>query len=318
MHMNYDEDDIGGIVAFGSSVQRSFNQDDSVILARQLDYVKAQTYDRKLPPMRGLELVPTSSDAPQWAEMIVYRSYDIVGIAKIVANYADDLPRADVKGTERMAPVRTIGDSYGYNVNELMASVGLGINLPQRKASAARMAIEVKINQIALVGDALYGLYGITNHPNIGTTTGLTGSWNTTATAEQIVADTDILYQAVLTQSKGVHTPNRFALPLTALAAARRKKLTGTGGKSAYDSIRESYPALEIMGMVELEAGAAATDSLALMGEFSVENASMELVMPFNQLAAQPRNLELVVPCLARTGGVVVNYPLAFTKATGL
>jgi hypothetical protein len=72
------------------------------------------------------------------------------------------------------------------------------------------------------------------------------------------------------------------------------------------------------MDMAELEAGAADSSSLALMGEFNAENASMQLVMPFNQLPAQARNLELVVPCLARTVGVVVNYPLAFTKATGL
>ncbi|WP_423056875.1 major capsid family protein [Achromobacter xylosoxidans] len=40
----------------------------------------------------------------------------------------------------------------------------------------------------------------------------------------------------------------------------------------------------------------------------------MELPMPFNQLAAQARGLELVVPCLARAGGVVVYYPLSMAK----
>lgn len=317
-HMNFDEADVLGVATFGASVGRTFNQDDSIILARQLDFVRAQTYDRLLPPMRGLELFPVSTDAPEWAEAIVYRSYDMVGIAKIIANYADDLPRADVNGKEVMVPVRTIGDSYGYNIQELNASIGLGNNLPGRKALAARQAIEVKINQIALVGDALYGLYGGANHPNIGTTAGITGDWNGAATAAQIVADFDILYQAVRIQSKGVHTPNRFALPMTAMGAAQRKVVPDTGGKSAYTMIREKYPNVAWMDMIELEAGGVTTDSLALMGEFNEVNGSFELVMPFNQLPAQARNLELVVPCYARAGGVSIHYPLAYTKATDI
>lgn len=317
-HMNYDADDLSGVVAFGAAHSLRFNEDDSIIIARALDYVKTQTYDRKLPPLRGLELFPVSNDTPAWAETIVYRAYDMVGVAKIIANYADDLPRADVKGTEKTVPVRTIGDSYGYNVQELTVSAAMGTNLPSRKATAARQAIEVKINQIAMVGDPLYGLQGGATHPNIGTTTGITGDWNGAATAEQIVADVNILYQAVRIQSKGVHTPNRFVLPMTALAAAQRKTVAGSGGKSAYTVIREQFPNLQLVDMIELEAGGVTTDSLALMGEFNEMNASFEMVMDFTQLPAQARNLELVVPCYARAGGVSVHYPLAFTKATDI
>lgn len=317
-HMNYDEADVQGVVAFGAQTSLKFNEDDSVVLARQLDYVKTQIFNRKLPPMRGLELFPVSSDTPEWAESIVYRSYDMVGMAKIIANYADDLPRVDVKGTENMVPVRTVGDAYGYNVQELsLARAGLA-DLPARKGLAARTMIERKINQIALVGDPLYGLYGGATHPNIGTTAGITGDWNGTATAAQILADVDILYQAVRIQSKGVHTPNRFALPMTAMAAAQRKIVPDSGGKSAYTMAREKYPNMVWMDMFELEAGGVTTDSLALMGEFDAMNATMELVMPFNQLPAEPRNLELVVNCMARTGGVSVHYPLAFTKAVDI
>jgi len=315
-HMHYDAADVAAIQQFAAQSQVALREDEGIFAARQLDYVKARTYDRKLPVMRALELVPTSSDTPEWAESITYRSYDMVGMAKIIANYADDLPRADVTGKETMVPVRTIGDSYGYNINELRASTALGARLPERKATAARRAIEVKQNQIAMVGDTDYGLYGITNHPNIGSTTGLTGNWATTATAAQIVADVDILYAAVTTQSKDVHTPNRLAIPSTALAAMKRKYVADTGGKSAYTVVRENYPDLQIIGMAELaDVGG---QSLTIIGEFSEENASLELVMPFNQLPAQARNLELVVPCLARTGGVSVHYPLAFTKAVGI
>src|SRR3546814_20151440 len=70
--------------------------------------------------------------------------------------------------------------------------------------------------------------------------------------------------------------------------------------------VRENYPDLQILGMSELQN--VGGSSLTIIGEFNEENASLELVMPFNQLPAQARNLELVVPCLARTGGVAVHY----------
>lgn len=315
-HMHFDEADISGINQFAQSVQTSFNEDQSIFAARQLDYVKSRTYDRKLPPMNGLLLVPQESDAPEWAETITYRSFSAVGMAKIIANYADDLPRADVGGEEKSVPVRTIGDSYGYNINELNASVALGAQLPERKATAARRAVEIKLNQIAMIGDVKHGLFGITNHPNIGSTTGVTGDWGGAATAAQIVADVDILWNAVRTQSAGIHTPNRLAIPSSAFAGMNSKYVADTGGKSAYDVIRSKYPGLAIMDLPELEN--VDGDTWAIIGEFSAENAALETVMPFNQLPAQARNLELVVPCMARTGGVSVHYPLAFTKVVGL
>lgn len=315
-HMHYDEADVSGIREFASAVNHRFNEDQTVFMARQLDYVKARTYDRRLPPMNGLLLVPQESDAPEWAEAIIYRSYDMVGMAKIISNYADDLPRADVTGSERMVPVRTIGDSYGYNVNELNVSAATGANLPERKANAARLAIEVKLNQIAMIGDAAHGLYGILNHPNIGVTAGLTGDWAGAATGAQIVADVDAMYQAIRTQSKGVHTPNRLALSTEAFTAMQTKYVENSLGKTAFDVVRAKYAGLQLMDLPELTD--VSGDSLAIMGEFDATNASLETVMPFNQLPAQARNLELVVPCLARTGGVSVHYPLAFTKAVGL
>lgn len=316
-HMHYDEADVVGINAFAKSVSVTFNEDASIFAARQLDHVKARTYDRKLPPMNGLLLVHQESDAPEWAETITYRAFSAVGMAKIIANYADDLPRADVQGEETTVPVRTIGDSYGYNINELNASVALGAQLPERKATAARRAIEVKLNQIAMIGDTKYGLFGITNHPNIGATAGVTGDWgNAATTGAQIVSDVDIMYSAVRTQSKGVHTPTRLAIPSSAFAAMNSKYIADTGGKSAYDVVRAKYPSLQIMDLPELED--VGGDSLSIIGEFSADNAALETVMPFNQLPAQARNLELVVPCMARSGGVSVHYPLAFTKVVGL
>lgn len=317
--INYDAADKQAVVTFSAQHQLAFNEDASVFLARELDYVKRRVYEKKFPEMMGLVLVPISTETPEWAETVVTKSYDAVGMAKIISNYADDLPRADVEANETTVRVKTIGDSYGYNVNELRASQALGAELPTRKANAARRAIEIKQNRIALLGDAEHGLYGLMNHPNIGTTSGLNGDWADPATtALQIVEDIDTLIQAVQLQSLGTHRVNRIALPSVSLAAAQRKYIAETGGKSALAVAKENHPGVEFMSVAEFNDLTGAGVTSTIVGEFSVDNASYELVMPFNQLPAQARNLELVTPCLARTAGVSVYYPLAFTKATGI
>lgn len=319
-HTHYDEADVSAVTQFAEQVQNPMRADESIFAATQLNYVKARVYNAPQLPMGALALVPQESDAPEWAETITYRSFSEVGMAKIIANYADDLPRADVAGTETTVRVKTIGDSYGYNISELRASIALGQNLPTRKANAARRAIEIKMNQIAMIGDAAYGLYGLTNHPNIGETTGtgITGAWGTTATADQILATLDTLYGAVRTQSNGIHTPNRMALPSSAYGALFSKRLGDTGGLTVGQFFMNKHPGFQFVEMPELQTAGDGGVSLAIIGEFDAQNLALETVMPFNQLPAQARNLELVVPCYARTGGVSVHYPLAFTKVEGL
>src|SRR3546814_5621101 len=59
-----------------------------------------RSYDIKFAPMKALSLMPVSSDAGEGAEAITYRSFEETGMARIISSYADDLPRADVRGME--------------------------------------------------------------------------------------------------------------------------------------------------------------------------------------------------------------------------
>jgi len=311
-HEHYDEADLPAVQAVG--LVAGMREDEGLFTARQLDYVKSRTYDKKLPPMVGLQLVPISTEVPEWAETFTYMMFDEVGMAKVVSNYAMDLPRADVKGEEKTASVKNIGDSYGYSIMEIRAAQANRTNLPTRKAAAARKAVEVKLNQMALVGDTKYGLYGLTNHPNVPIVVGLNGNWLTTATPDQMLADLDTIYDAVPTQSKGVHTPTRIVMPTKHRSKLFSTRLPDSNGKTVGQFFLDKHPGLQIIAAAEFEGAGTGGKDLIMAYEFSEENLSMELPMPFNQLPAQARGLELVVPCLARAGGVVVYYPLSTAK----
>ncbi|OOF85128.1 DUF2184 domain-containing protein [Rodentibacter ratti] len=290
-----------------------FNQDAGLFTARQLEVVRNKIYEEKLPAMNGLALVPISHEAPEWAETLTEKTFDMVGMAKIIANYADDLPRADVAMSERAIKVKGLGAAYGYNLQELKAAAANQTDLPSAKARAARRAVEVKMNTIALLGDKEYGLNGFIHHPNLGETT-LTGGWKT-ATAESVLADLDNLHDTVILQSKGVHKPTHLLLSLTDYQTLSSKYMDTADKLDVLSFFKKKHPNLTIEGIWELEKAGADGKNIAICYEKNLDNLSLEVPQDFTQLPAQERNLELVVNCIARVGGVFLRYPLSATKA---
>ena len=72
-------------------------QDASMFFARELDYVKAKSYDKVYPEFTALNHFPITHEVPEGAETATYYGYEKTGMAKIINNYATDLPRADVE-----------------------------------------------------------------------------------------------------------------------------------------------------------------------------------------------------------------------------
>lgn len=313
--MHYDEQDVR--IAENSGLLRA-DANESIFFARQLEHIRSRTYDIERPKLSAWTLFPVDTSVPAGAKTITYRQYDAVGSAKIIANYADDLPRADVKASETLVKVKDLGDSYGYNIAEMRASEATGANLDVRKATAARRAIDVKVNQMAMVGEPNYGIYGLLNHPNIGTTV-LVGGW-AAATGDAILADLNTLVNAVRAQSKGVHNVNMIALPLEQDGLLDTKFVANSGGKTVRQVFNEARPGRPItfVAAPELKDAGTAGAEVIIAAERDPDNFSFEMPMPFNQLPGQARNLEIVVPCIARVAGLQVYYPLALTRAEGI
>jgi hypothetical protein len=318
-HDKYDEADIAPVMEF---VGRNFREDavtgtaTGLWLARQLDYVKSQTYDRLRPGINADRLVPDDTSVPEWVETITIRMFDMVGMAKVIANYADDLPRADILGNAKSVGVRTIGDSYGYNVNELRASRATGVGLDTRKADAARRAMDLKIASIKLKGDIDFGLYGLFTHPNIPQFVFPNpGDWST-LTGDQIYANMVAQMAAYLQQNLGVHVANYYELATKAYVAASSKFVTGPAGLpvTALSMFLQNFPGITVEHIWECTgagSGAQAGKDVALLYERDIMNLAHEFVMPFSQLPPDARNLEIVVDCMTRSAGVTVYYPLA-------
>lgn len=305
---DYDSYDPTDLAVIEANITRMLREDAtefggaSLFFARQLDYVKARTYARKFPAINSDVLVPDATDTPEWAETITVSSYDSVGMAKVIANYADDLPRADVRAMTQLVGVKTIGDSYGYNINEIRASRAIGAGLDVRKAEAARRAIDLKIAKIKMVGDPDYGLYGLFTQPNLPVVLlPNPGPWDV-LTGDQIYENLNAMSFSYQMQTLGTHTANFLALAPMAYNAATTKFFTTPTPTTALSLWMQMNPGITVRNVIECQGADATGADVALLYELNSDNLAHEYVMPMTQLPPEARNLEFVTNCMARTG----------------
>ena len=211
-------------------------EDASLYFARELDYVKGEAYDVQYPNFTALTCFPISTDIPEGAETFTYYSYDKVGMAKVISNYATDLPRVDAKGTPHTAFVRSLGDSYGYSVQDLRAARMAGKPLNSTLAETARRQIDQLTNQIAWMGDKENNLMGVLSEDNDIPLYTLSPSsekpestkW-ADKTAEEILADINGMEAYVAKLTKDVERPDTLLVPSDTYFDISNRQLPGTG-----------------------------------------------------------------------------------------
>jgi hypothetical protein len=323
-NMNYDAQDLR--IIENSGVFRA-DANESLYFARQLESIRAKSYDIKRAALGAVALMPVDTSTNAGAEYITYRQYDSVGAAKIIANYADDLPRADVVAKEFTSPIRGIGNSFGYSVQEIRAGAFAGADLTTKKQSAARRAHDETVNRLAWTGDAVSGLPGFLTNPNIpGYVIPAVGTGSSklfsTKTADQIIADMNGIVNSVTIISKGIHKANELWMPLSQYTYIGSAPRSGTSDTTILEFFRMNNPGVTVKPILELASVAngglnASTDTM-IAADNSIDNYQLNLPMMFMQHPPEKRGLEFVVDCESRFAGVTVEYVLAFSRADSI
>lgn len=304
-----------------------------MFFARELEAVKAQTYDVVRAPLRAFDLIPVDSTVGPGAESIVYQQFDMTGIAKVIADYADDLPRADVKGTEFVARIKSIGNSYGYSLQEIRAAQMAGRPLEARKNAAAVRAQREAWNRIAFYGDAAHGLQGWLTNPNIPADavaadgSGASTSWDD-KTPDQILRDMNDLVNGIVARTNGAEQPDTLLLPIT-----KYTKIVSTRAFEGSDTTIAAYflanspfvNAIEWSNEItaaeratHLGASDPFTGEIMIAYRRSPDAMTLEMPQMFEQLPVQERGLEFVVPCHSRIAGTLIYYPLSQAIGEGI
>lgn len=289
-------------------------------LAKQLEHVKARTYDVKYPAMKARRFIPVSNATPSGAETITYRQWDQYGMAKVVSNYADDLPRVDVVAKEFTSKVKSLGDAYGYSVQDLRRSAMAGSQLDTKRAQAARRAIESAIDEIAAFGLAGGGLTGFANNANVPVVSPANGSWTSASAPLDILEDMNKLVQSIVTATKEVHIPDTLLLPSNRFSIISQMFMSADNNKTVLRAFLDNNPYIRNVDqwhkLDEADAGGTGPRMVAYLR--NPEILELEIPQEFEQFPPERRNLAFIIDCHARIGGVSMYYPLGVAYMDGI
>jgi len=302
---------------------------ESIFFTRELETIRAKNYDVIFQEPKLLNIIPKSMEGDPTVDTITHRSFTRVGIAKMGGTeYANDFPRVDVFGTETSVKVKPVHAGYGYNKDEIARAAKVGRPLEMMRATAARKAIDMKLDEIARSGEATTGLKGLYNAVGVSSLIVADGAATTTTwstkTSDEILADLYRLYNYSLTSTGGIETINTIALPMANYLLIAQKRLDATNDITVLQYFLKNVATpVSIIWLQGLET-AAASDALydsTCMGigwNNSPDKLVMDIPMPFQQEEIQVDGLDYSVPCRAKTGGVVFFYPLSCTQIKGI
>lgn len=308
------------------NVQRA-DAGDSLFFQSELQSMMADFYVA-YPQMMHPIAIPTNSDADPGATTVSYKMYDVLGVAKIIANYADDLPRADVAGRQYFLQVHTLGVAAGWDYFEVQAGRLANKPIDSAKLSAAREIILRLADKLAFYGDSTVGIVGLTNIANMPNTVVPTFSSQTTW-ADKLALNTDAGKNAVLNDlslpftrmaalTKVIEVPDTVALSPTSFAQLAQTPRTDSSDTTLLDFFLKAHPGVEVIVVPQLENSG--TGGARQMIVYKRDPAKVKLEIPEDIVVhdSEKRNLEWVVPLTMRFAGVVCRYPLSLDSSYGM
>jgi hypothetical protein len=309
--------------------EERLDANETAVLEKQLEYMRARTADIERPEYKARSLVPITSEVDPGADTWAYAQWDRVGMAKVVANYADDIPKVATFAKKFVQAVETIALGYGWSWLDLQRTARAGVPLRTRLASAVRDGFEQRIEIIAALGIPETGATGLLNSPNVPTmaaaapAAGTDPSWmGGDKTPLEIVDDLLAMENAVVNNTKGVRSADTLVLPLTHLNFIAQKSSYAAAPGHPMDTILSVFLSksrtitnVEFWHFCdEADDG----DPLAIMYRRDPTVVHLELPLEQQELPPQAKNLSLEINSVGRIGGVAWEYPLAGVTMTGI
>ena len=261
--------------------------------------------------------MPVRTAINEGAEEYTYRVLDGVGVSRIIANYAEDLPRVDVQGKEVTTKLFGHGASYGYSIQDMRRARMSGLPLDAERAELAREVIARKNDEIIASGESSISITGFYNNSGVSLVTPTTGTW-LTATADQIVDDLLKLERAIIVDSNAVESPDTVVLSPSQFALANTKRLSNTETTALEFFLRKSQGVKNAEVWARGEAANAGGNGPRIaMGKKDPKVLQALLPLEFYQMAPEQRGLGFVINCDSRAGGVIFRRPKAWRYMDG-
>jgi hypothetical protein len=287
-------------------------------LRHELEHVRAQTYDIKFPQFKARMFVPIDTSVPTGAETVAFESYEELGDAEISSDYDSEGPEVNVQKTREAQSIFAVKNKYSFSLQEIRSAAMAGNRLPARKARAARMLHEQKLDRVMLLGDSTWGLKGLYTLSNTCTYTppaGAAGSkyWSA-KTPDEILTDLFGMENTIIETTLEVERPDTLILPLSEKNRIAKLRMgDGIDGTVLQFFLANATAITKVEADPKLEAAPASEWTGKRMVAYRRAEEVLQGVapQPFEQLPPQNRGFKTVTLCHSRLAGVEVHYPKA-------
>jgi hypothetical protein len=295
-----------------------------IFFERELEFVKAKAYETLYPATKAMQLIPVSTEVPEGATSIIYELFDEIGMCKIIANYAKDIPRVDVKAQEFTSPIKSGGGAFGYSIDDIAAAAFANKPLSQRKANATVRAFNRLVNSLAWNGDPVNNIPGFLSNPNIATGTVVnpgSGTEWVNKTNLEILHDLNVAVAGVVSATAGEMPPNTILLPIEQHALIATKQMSVDNDRTILQFFLANNPWItKVESLWELDAAnnsVFSTDAFVVYNQ-NAEFLTLEIPKMFKFEPIERRGLEFIINGHGRIGGVIIYQPLSISIYDGI
>ena len=290
------------------------NDEVGVFLARELETILARTFEVEYADIKYSSLIPISTEVGTGSDSFTYRVFDKQGSMKIIGDKSQDLPRADVLRKEVTHPVRSLGASFAYAIQETRAaSMVPGMNLEQRRANAVRRAYEEKVQEIAFFGDSASGMKGFFNNDQVDKT--VPNKWfdGATTTTDEMLELLNEAPTRLVQNSNMKEMPNTLLVPYDVYRIISTTPRSTTSDTTVMEFFLRTNPMITAIEPVnELEAaksGGALSKDRVIAYDRNPDKLQLHIPQTLEFLPPLREALEFSVAAHARIGGLALYYP---------
>lgn len=290
------------------------NDDVGVFLARELETILSRSFEVEYADIKYASLLPISSEVGPGADSFTYRVFDKQGSMKVIGDKAKDLPRADVLRKEVTHPVRSLGASFAYTIQETRAAAMVpNMNLEQRRANAVRRAYEEKVQEIAYFGDTPSGMKGFFNNDQVDVV--VPDKWFTDAgtTTDEMLELLNEPATRLVNGSNMKEQPNTMLVPYEVYRIISTTPRSTTSDTTVLEFFLRTNPFITAIEPInELEAsksGGSLDKDRIITYDRSPDKLQLHIPQTLEFLPPIRESLEFTVAAHSRIGGLALYYP---------
>lgn len=295
----------------------------TVFFQRECEVILNKIIETIYDELEALKYIPLAPAEGAGVERITWRSLTSVGVAKIISDYATDIPSVEVYGAEQSMTVHQIAVSFGWAKHELEKAQRAGKSLLDWRSKAARLAMETKVNDMAWKGDAQYNIPGFINYPGITqhilalNEAGNSRKW-VDKTEQEIADDINAMVDAIRNSTGQKENPDTILLPPKCYRLLTTHFIDQYKQKSLLQHLKECNPDITTWAPVNYlrDAGAGGVGRIMLYTNSS-DKLEFHMPVPIANEAPERQGLRFSEILTADIGGTVVFMPQSVCYADG-